>query len=244
MGVCWTDNKKSLLEINYFQSSQIKFKKNLFCWLSIKKQTRCSLCPQAATEFELHGLQPNAVHQVQVQAIAYWGQKRLKSPKAQLSFTTMFTGKPQSHWWTCGSCALFLSSGSSVSGSLARSVSSDKLHDRLESEPLVWGWNRYTWALRTCLAPPPRRSTKRGLSNNTFPVHTPFFTPSASHFFGRLNWGEFSSMLVCSQGPNVICYISTFQYWLCTTFPFWLTFDIWPSAVLSPVSAKTWILSS
>ncbi|KAL2090250.1 hypothetical protein ACEWY4_014938 [Coilia grayii] len=45
----------------------------------------------AATEFELHGLQPNVVHQVQVQAIAYWGQKRLKSPRAQLSFTTAST---------------------------------------------------------------------------------------------------------------------------------------------------------
>ncbi|XP_063056944.1 anosmin-1b [Engraulis encrasicolus] len=45
----------------------------------------------AATEFELHGLQPNLVHQVQVQAIAYWGQKRLKSPRAQLSFTTTST---------------------------------------------------------------------------------------------------------------------------------------------------------
>lgn len=86
------------------------------------KKTGCSLCPQAATEFELHGLQANVVHQVQVQAIAYWGQKRLKSPKAQLSFTTTSTGKPQSHGWTCVSYAGCLSLGSSS----LRPVSSHK----------------------------------------------------------------------------------------------------------------------
>ncbi|KAG9351214.1 hypothetical protein JZ751_025105 [Albula glossodonta] len=39
-------------------------------------------------EMELGGLLPDTAYLVQVQAVAYWGQKRLKSSKAQLSFTT------------------------------------------------------------------------------------------------------------------------------------------------------------
>ncbi|XP_076134932.1 anosmin-1b [Alosa pseudoharengus] len=59
--------------------------------LSQSRRENARVTDGAATEFELPGLQPNVVHQVQVQAIAYWGQKRLKSPKALLSFTTTST---------------------------------------------------------------------------------------------------------------------------------------------------------
>ncbi|KAL6469124.1 hypothetical protein MHYP_G00226480, partial [Metynnis hypsauchen] len=40
------------------------------------------------TEMELGGLQPHTRYTVQIQAISFWGQKRLKSGRAQLSFTT------------------------------------------------------------------------------------------------------------------------------------------------------------
>ncbi|KAA0712516.1 Anosmin-1 [Triplophysa tibetana] len=40
------------------------------------------------TEMEFQSLQPNTQYRVQIQAISYWGQKRLKSSRAQLSFTT------------------------------------------------------------------------------------------------------------------------------------------------------------
>uniref|UniRef100_A0AAY4BC44 Uncharacterized protein n=1 Tax=Denticeps clupeoides TaxID=299321 RepID=A0AAY4BC44_9TELE len=46
----------------------------------------------AMTEIELHTLQPNTGYLVQIQAISYWGQKRLKSAKTQLSITTPATG--------------------------------------------------------------------------------------------------------------------------------------------------------
>lgn len=59
--------------------------------LSQNRRENARVADGAATEFELRGLQPNSVHQVQVQAVAYWGQKRLKSPRAQLSFTTEST---------------------------------------------------------------------------------------------------------------------------------------------------------
>ncbi|XP_030647835.1 anosmin-1b [Chanos chanos] len=42
----------------------------------------------AKTELELHGLQPNTPYLVQIQTISYWGQKRLKSSRAQFSFST------------------------------------------------------------------------------------------------------------------------------------------------------------
>ncbi|KAK9974747.1 hypothetical protein ABG768_022824, partial [Culter alburnus] len=40
------------------------------------------------TEMELHGLQPNTHYTAQIQAISYWGQNRLKSSRAHLSFIT------------------------------------------------------------------------------------------------------------------------------------------------------------
>ncbi|MBN3311291.1 anosmin-1b [Amia ocellicauda] len=49
-----------------------------------------------APEVDLEGLQPNTVYLVQVQAIAYWAQKRLKSRKAQLVLTTPPTDSPGS----------------------------------------------------------------------------------------------------------------------------------------------------
>ncbi|XP_056303622.1 anosmin-1b [Danio aesculapii] len=40
------------------------------------------------TEMELQGLQPNTPYTAQIQAISYWGQNRLKSSRAHVSFTT------------------------------------------------------------------------------------------------------------------------------------------------------------
>ena len=42
---------------------------------------------------DLQGLLPGTSYLIQVQAISYWGQKRLKSGRAQLTFTTKTTGK-------------------------------------------------------------------------------------------------------------------------------------------------------
>lgn len=44
---------------------------------------------QAQCELWLHGLQPAASYLLSVQTVAYWGQKRLKSPKLQIIFTTI-----------------------------------------------------------------------------------------------------------------------------------------------------------
>nr|XP_023661392.1 anosmin-1-like isoform X1 [Paramormyrops kingsleyae] len=42
----------------------------------------------AMRELELQGLQPNSAYRAQVQAVAYWGQKRLRSGRSQLTFST------------------------------------------------------------------------------------------------------------------------------------------------------------
>ncbi|KAL1022862.1 hypothetical protein UPYG_G00033450 [Umbra pygmaea] len=46
----------------------------------------------AVCEVDLWGLLPGTSYLIQVQAISYWGQKRLKSGRAQLTFTTQTTG--------------------------------------------------------------------------------------------------------------------------------------------------------
>ncbi|KAK6308692.1 hypothetical protein J4Q44_G00201550 [Coregonus suidteri] len=45
----------------------------------------------AVCEMDLQGLLPGTSYLIQVQAISYWGQKRLKSSRAQLTFTTQTT---------------------------------------------------------------------------------------------------------------------------------------------------------
>lgn len=44
---------------------------------------------QAQCELWLHGLLPASSYLLSVQTVAYWGQKRLKSPKLQIVFTTI-----------------------------------------------------------------------------------------------------------------------------------------------------------
>lgn len=49
---------------------------------------------QAQSELRLQGLLPATSYLLSVQTVAYWGQKRLKSHRAQLVFTTIsHTGK-------------------------------------------------------------------------------------------------------------------------------------------------------
>uniref|UniRef100_A0A8C1Q3C8 Anosmin 1b n=1 Tax=Cyprinus carpio TaxID=7962 RepID=A0A8C1Q3C8_CYPCA len=50
------------------------------------------------TQMELQGLQPNTHYSAQIQAVSYWGQNRLKSSRAHLSFiTAAATSKNSEH---------------------------------------------------------------------------------------------------------------------------------------------------
>lgn len=50
----------------------------------------------------LHGLPPATSYLLSVQTVAYWGQKRLKSPRAQLVFTTIPHAGNESKQLSCG----------------------------------------------------------------------------------------------------------------------------------------------
>ncbi|KAL4608196.1 anosmin-1-like isoform X2 [Arapaima gigas] len=50
--------------------------------------TRPRSVPQDVCEMELNDLQPDTAYLVHVQAVTYWGQKRLRSSRSQLTFTT------------------------------------------------------------------------------------------------------------------------------------------------------------
>uniref|UniRef100_A0A671K1D3 Anosmin-1-like n=1 Tax=Sinocyclocheilus anshuiensis TaxID=1608454 RepID=A0A671K1D3_9TELE len=49
------------------------------------------------TQMDLQGLQPNTHYTAQIQAVSYWGQNRLKSSRAHLSFITFSNEIPVSH---------------------------------------------------------------------------------------------------------------------------------------------------
>ncbi|MEQ2221788.1 hypothetical protein ILYODFUR_019197, partial [Ilyodon furcidens] len=54
-----------------------------------KKESSSTLPHGAQTELWLQGLLPATPYVVSVQTVAYWGQKRLRSHRAQLFFTTI-----------------------------------------------------------------------------------------------------------------------------------------------------------
>ncbi|XP_040285924.1 anosmin-1-like [Bufo bufo] len=66
------------------------------CWsikkpeqvLSKRKAESWVLTDGAKTVFTLQGLLPDIEYLMKIQAVSYWGQKRLKSPKAQFIFST------------------------------------------------------------------------------------------------------------------------------------------------------------
>lgn len=49
---------------------------------------KCFLLSQAQSWVDLEGLQQNSSYTVELQAVTYWGQVRLKSSKASLQFST------------------------------------------------------------------------------------------------------------------------------------------------------------
>ncbi|KAM9848416.1 anosmin-1b [Aulostomus maculatus] len=54
-----------------------------------KKESSSRLTDGAQCELWLQGLLPATTYFLSVQTVAYWGQKRLKSPRAQIAFTTI-----------------------------------------------------------------------------------------------------------------------------------------------------------
>lgn len=57
----------------------------------------CFLLLQAQSWVDLEGLQQNSSYTVELQAVTYWGQVRLKSSKASLHFSTTQNNESGKH---------------------------------------------------------------------------------------------------------------------------------------------------
>ncbi|XP_073332863.1 anosmin-1b isoform X1 [Pagrus major] len=89
-----------------------------------KKESNSRVTQGAQCELWLQGLLPATSYFLSVQTVAYWGQKRLKSPRAQIVFTTItHTGEDFSNELPSSSSSSSLPSSPSVSSS--SSTSSD-----------------------------------------------------------------------------------------------------------------------
>ncbi|KAM4739456.1 anosmin-1b [Anableps anableps] len=97
-----------------------------------KKESSSILTHGAQTELWLQGLLPATSYVLSVQTVAYWGQKRLKSHRAQIFFTTIIhEGEDFSNELPSSS------SSSSLSSSPSQASSSASSHKLLESSRLA-----------------------------------------------------------------------------------------------------------
>ncbi|XP_072113041.1 anosmin-1-like [Mobula birostris] len=85
----WDPPQEEDLYIHHYKMywSQWVSRKSVF----LTKKENWKIINEVKNEFEIEDLQPNTQYLVQVQAVANWGQKRLKSSKAMLFFTTPST---------------------------------------------------------------------------------------------------------------------------------------------------------
>ncbi|XP_029939421.1 anosmin-1b [Salarias fasciatus] len=91
-----------------------------------KMDSNTRLTPGAQCELWLRGLLPATSYLLSVQTVAYWGQKRLKSPRSQLVFTTItHAGEDFSNELPSSSSSASSSLPSSSPGSSSPSSSSD-----------------------------------------------------------------------------------------------------------------------
>lgn len=114
----------------------------------------------AQSELWLQGLQPATSYFLSVQTVAYWGQKRLKSPKAHVVFTTVahtaddFSNElPSSSSSSSSSPALAPSSSRphsdpsfnpSPAGALRLEVASPHYHDDQLQVKVFWKWSYHS----------------------------------------------------------------------------------------------------
>lgn len=70
----------------------------------------CFLLPQAQSWMDLEGLQQNSSYTVELQAVTYWGQVRLKSAKASVHFSTTQNNESGKYrcWVSTGQAAVRL----------------------------------------------------------------------------------------------------------------------------------------
>ncbi|XP_070765550.1 anosmin-1b [Enoplosus armatus] len=109
-----------------------------------KKETNSRVTQGAQCELWLQGLLPATSYFLSVQTVAYWGQKRLKSPRAQIVFTTTtHTGEDFSNELPSSSSSSSLPSSPSLSSSSPSSsdipLSSSLPHPESPPNPVTPG---------------------------------------------------------------------------------------------------------
>uniref|UniRef100_A0A8C2ZWZ3 Anosmin 1b n=1 Tax=Cyclopterus lumpus TaxID=8103 RepID=A0A8C2ZWZ3_CYCLU len=128
-------------------------------WMSRhgKKESNSRVTQGAQCELWLPGLLPATSYFLSVQTVAYWGQKRLKSPRAQIVFTTItHTGEDFSNELpssSSSSSSSSLPSSPSLSSSSPSSVAAPHYHDDQLQVKVFWkhpGPYILRWRPHTC----------------------------------------------------------------------------------------------
>ncbi|CAJ1060974.1 anosmin-1b [Xyrichtys novacula] len=102
-----------------------------------KKESNTRVTQGAQCEMWLQGLLPSTSYILSVQTVAYWGQKRLKSPRAQIIFTTItHAGEDFSNELPSSSSSSSLPSSPSLSSSSSSSSASPSSSDIPDSPSL------------------------------------------------------------------------------------------------------------
>ncbi|XP_028301413.1 anosmin-1b [Gouania willdenowi] len=128
-----------------------------------KKESHSRVTQGSQCEVWLQGLQPATSYLLSVQAVAYWGQKRLKSPRAQLVFNTItHSGEDFSNELPSSSSSSSSPSSSSDHpsasslpptdprlklvnvGNLRLEVASPHYHDNQLQVKTFWKWSQHT----------------------------------------------------------------------------------------------------
>uniref|UniRef100_A0A3Q4HSM9 Anosmin 1b n=1 Tax=Neolamprologus brichardi TaxID=32507 RepID=A0A3Q4HSM9_NEOBR len=91
----------------------------------------CGSVYKAQCEVWLHGLPPATSYLLSVQTVAYWGQKRLKSPRVQLVFTTIPHAGNESDDFSNDPIAL---------GNLRLEVAAPHYHNNQLQVKVFWKW--------------------------------------------------------------------------------------------------------
>ncbi|CAG11607.1 unnamed protein product, partial [Tetraodon nigroviridis] len=112
---------------------------------------------RAQCELWLHGLLPASSYLLSVQTVAYWGQKRLKSPKLQMVFTTITQRGDSSHHYRPVVC-LLSADFEQFNGTLLMTVRWRMSQQQLEPSA-VEGF-QFTWTLLSGVT-----ATKEGIDD-------------------------------------------------------------------------------
>uniref|UniRef100_I3JUM3 Anosmin 1b n=1 Tax=Oreochromis niloticus TaxID=8128 RepID=I3JUM3_ORENI len=112
-----------------------------------RKESNSRVTQGAQCEVWLHGLPPATSYLLSVQTVAYWGQKRLKSPRAQLVFTTIpHAGNESKHIFLQCKKSKIVQRGGVIPvalGNLRLEVAAPHYHNNQLQVKVFWKWPQH-----------------------------------------------------------------------------------------------------